>query len=271
MTIKDLILVSDLDGTIIPNSGKISQKNLDAIKKFRELGGTFTIATGRSPIQAKAFLDEMGIDGPMIANNGAAIYDPKTDENLWVKNFDESYKDVILDVKKQFPHIGIVSISGKDKYEVISNNSIVEKYSKISEAIYQRAVNDEIPDNCCKVLFAVTESELSEVSTYLFSKNYDNVDFVLSGGNCLEMMSKGISKGYPFERLIQIYGKKLENSVAIGDYNNDVEMIEKAGIGVAVENALDNVKAVANLIVKSCEDDGIADLIEYLINNIDEI
>ncbi|MFZ2538473.1 MAG: Cof-type HAD-IIB family hydrolase [Oscillospiraceae bacterium] len=271
MTIKDLILVSDLDGTIIPETGIISRKNIEAIEKFCKLGGTFTIATGRSPIQAKGFLKEMGINGPMIANNGAVIYDPKTDENLWIKNFDKSYKEVLLDVKKQFPHIGIVAISGKDKYDVISNNSIVEEYSRMCQAVYHNNVNGELPDDCCKVLFAIAESDLSEVSTYLLSKEYDNVAFVLSGGNCFEMMPIGVSKGYPFERLIQIFGKKLENSVAIGDYNNDIEMIEKAGIGVAVENALDNVKAVANLVVKSCEDDGLADLIEYLINNIDKI
>lgn len=271
MTIKDLILISDLDGTIIPATGVISKKNLDAINELRKQGGTFTIATGRSPIQAKAFLKEMEIEGPMIANNGAVIYDCKTDENLWVKNFDLTYKDVILDIKKQFPHIGIVAISGKDRYDVISSNRIVEVFATLSDAIYENTINDELPDDCCKILFAIEESDLPELSKYVLYQKYDTVQFVLSGVDCLEMMPKGISKGFPLEKLVEIYGKKLENTIAIGDYNNDIEMIQKAGIGVAVENALDNVKAVADLVVKSCEEDGLADLIEYLINNIDKI
>lgn len=267
MQIKDMILVSDLDGTIVYNMGNVSKKNIDAINKFRSLGGTFTVATGRSPIQAKPYLDEMNIECPIIANNGAVIYHPKNNENLWVKNFNPSYKEVIIDVKAKFPQIGIVAISGIDTYTVLVNNCVVEEYERISNAGYSVSNNGTPPDECCKVLFAIKKQDISEVSTYLINKGYNDVEFVLSGQTCLEMMPKGISKGYPFERFINIHGKKIENSVAIGDYNNDVEMIQKAGFGVAVGNALDNVKSVADMVVKNCEEDGLCELIKHLINN----
>lgn len=265
MQIKDIILVSDLDGTILPHSGIISDGNLNAIKKFRSLGGTFTVATGRSPIQAKEYLDILGVKTPMIANNGANIYDPLTNKNLWVKNLDSSFKQVVFDISSHFSEVGIVTISSDDRYEVVAENDLVREFR--SNAVIKFYDTDKITDDCCKVLFLVSDKHMRDVSTFVVNQNYQNEDFVISAQICLEMMPKGVSKAYPFEKLLSFYNKSIENSVAVGDYNNDIEMIKKAGLGVAVGSALENVKAEASLIVKSCEDDGIADLIEYLIKN----
>ena len=271
MTISELLVVSDLDGTIVPISGKISRKNLEALDKFRALGGTFTVATGRSPVQAKDYLTQLGVEGAMIANNGAVIYDCAKNENIWVTNFESSYQDIVNEIKTQFPQIGIVAISSLDQYHVIVNSPLVALFATMSNVLYETITDTVFPTDCCKVLFGVENADLKRLNTFLADQKYDEVQFVCSGEYCIEMMPKDISKGYTLEKLVEIYGKTLAHTVAIGDYNNDIEMLKKAGIGVAVANALDEVKEVASLVVKRCDEDGLADLIEYLIQNIDKL
>lgn len=264
---KDIILVSDLDGTILPITGIISQKNMDAIAKFRKLGGTFAVATGRSPLQALTYLEQLEIDGAVIANNGGIIFNPKTKEILWAKLHDCSYMEAVEDIMGQFPQVGIVAVTSNDQYHLLTENKISKEFEERAHIKLEQANEENLLSNCSKVLLRIEETELWEVFAYIEKRYHDRFQVINSGTNWIELMPLGISKGFPFERLVTFYDKKLENSVAIGDYNNDVEMIEKASIGVAVENALDSVKAVANLVVKSCEEDGIADLITYLINH----
>lgn len=265
MQIKDMIIISDLDGTVLPISGVISEKNLEAVERFRSLGGTFTVATGRSPVQARKYLDILKVKTPMIANNGANIYDPSANKNLWVKNFPDSYKQVLTHMLNRFPNVGVITISGDDRYEIVAENKLVETFRRNDRIKFYDT--SKITDDCCKVLFLVEEEDMGDVSTYAVNQGFEDESFVISAKICLEMMPKGITKGYPFDRLLEFYGRKRENSVAVGDYNNDIEMLKKAGLGVAVGSALENVKAEAKLVVKSCEEDGIADLIDYIIAN----
>lgn len=270
MRVKDTILVSDMDGTIIPITGVISQKNINAINKFRDLGGIFTIATGRSPASGNMYFSQLGVDGIIIANNGATIYDVKNEKTLWCKYLDDNYKEIVKYVKTNFPNVGIELITDDGKYYIASENKITNGFVRGSDFTYSTVDESEYPDNCCKVLFVADPSEFDSFVSHIREQEYEDVVLVESGGTCFEMMCSGISKGYPFERLVALYDKKIENSAAIGDYYNDIEMIEKANVGAAVGNAVQEAKAKANIIVKSCEDDGLADFIDYLIEHSDK-
>ena len=79
------------------------------------------------------------------------------------------------------------------------------------------------------------------------------------------MMAKDISKGAAFKRLVSLRGKQTEYTVAVGDYYNDVEMIQNAALGVTLESGCDAAKRAAKLVVSSCEDDGVAELIAMLL------
>lgn len=267
MKVKDITLVSDLDGTIVPISGIVSQKNIDAINKFQQLGGSFAVATGRSPNAAKNILETLGVDGIIIANNGALIYDIKNQKSLWCKYLNESYKKVVAYAKKNYPNVGIELITDKSEYFIASKNERTSEIVRGSSFSSNYVEEKDYPNNCCKVLFVPNEDEFRPFVEDMLKQGFSNMEFVESGGNCFEMMAGGISKGYPFERLVGFYGKELANSAAIGDFYNDIEMLEKAAIGAAVGNAVDEAKKVANIIVKSCEEDGLADFIDYLIHN----
>jgi len=151
--INEIILISDLDGTIVPITGIISQTNINAINKFRELGGTFTIATGRSPAAAESFLRILGVDKPIIANNGALIYDVESNKSLWCKYIDNCYKDIVKHVNKHYPQVGIEIITDDGKYYIASENDMIRALSKWTNLDYCYLDEDNYPDNCCKVLF----------------------------------------------------------------------------------------------------------------------
>lgn len=269
--IKDLIIISDLDGTAIPMSGKISEKNINAVKYFTKLGGTFTIATGRTPRSARAYYREFCIEGAMIGGNGSMIYDTKTNVYLHGEYLDDSYKQVLRKVYQNFPKTGM-SIIGVNEKEFIANKcKTISDYLDYENIKFDYVDMDTLPDKAHKVLFLLETPEDKILPDFMDSLNDLNFTFVHSGGTYFEMLPRGISKGHQLQRLLDTYGKKIENTIAIGDFYNDVEMIKLARLGVAVGNAPDDVKGHADLIVKSCEEDAIADLIEYVLNNLDKI
>lgn len=270
MRIEDVILVSDLDGTIVPISGRISEKNIKAVKRFKQLGGVFTVATGRSPESAYEYLNLLSVDGIIIANNGATLYDVKNRKTVWSKCLEPSYKAIVRNVLKDFPQAAVQIITDDSRCYFANRNSLTESYENISGIQSEYITEEQYPSNCCKVLFALDRDDkiVSDFIDYTSSQSYDGAVLVQSGAAYFELMCEGLSKGSAFERLVQAYGKSIDNSAAIGDFYNDVEMIKKAAIGAAVSNAVDEVKESADTIVKSCEDDGLADFIDYLLTKV---
>jgi hydroxymethylpyrimidine pyrophosphatase-like HAD family hydrolase len=93
----------------------------------------------------------------------------------------------------------------------------------------------------------------------------DNFDFIRSERALYEILPKGIGKGTSITKLGSFMNVDINKIIAIGDYNNDISMFKAAGIGVAVSNAIDEVKAVADYIAESNDDDGVAKFIESVI------
>lgn len=271
MRIEDMIIVSDLDGTLVPASRIISQKNIDAILRFRELGGDFTVATGRSPRASRSVFETIQLETPVITNNGAVIYDPKESKPLWAKYLAPSFRDLIREAKENYPEVGIEVITATDEYCHIANNYRMKDNVTVRDIIDTSNLplmeERDLPDDSCKVLFTIEPENFGTFTDYLNSKHYTDFEFVRSAADCLEMMAAGINKGYPFGELLKFYGKERAASIAVGDYYNDRELLEAAGIAVAPANAIGEIKERADLVVASCEADGIADLIDYLISH----
>lgn len=269
MLIKDMIIVSDLDGTVVPMSGEISQRNKDAIAKFKSLGGDFTIATGRTPKRASAFAKELMVEGAFIASNGSVLYDNTKCKAICNLCFSEQSNKYIEKLINTFPHIGLMLIDSNYRYHVVNNSETMKEFvSSMNLEDITFYSNGDFPQNCCCGWFALDKDEFVEICLWIAHNKTDDIAFAVSGERFIDILPGGISKGTLLERLVsEGYNKSIENTVAIGDFPNDVTMLQKAKLGVAVANAHDEVKAVADMMVKSCEEDAIADLIEYLIAN----
>lgn len=262
MKLNNIILVSDLDGTIIPASGIISERNKTAIKKLQQAGGIFSIATGRSPLHAIEIANQLSSDSMIICNNGACIYDTVKNANVWSQCLEGDYIKVINYVLDNYPNVAIQAISNENKYYILRDTDFTKEILFPSFQTNPTIKIENLPHNICKVLFLLEPNYFDEISKDILAQNFNGCEFVASGGACFEMMYQGITKGYAIENLKNLYNKK--HVVTIGDYYNDIDMLKKADFSAAVSNAPNEVKMVADVVVKSCKDDGFAEFIDML-------
>ncbi len=265
MKIQDMLVVSDLDGTLVPISGRISEENRSAIRRFRETGGTFTIATGRSPIVARKYAELLEVQGPVICDNGAVIYDFEKEKCLWTQQLPEGFQQTLQKLANRYPKAGICAAAYDGSAYILCYTPLLDPIAQHFQS--RECSAEEIPSDCCKAILMLPPKEMDFAAYEIMKAGYPSVDFVRSGQDCLEIMAKGISKGSSLERLALLYGKSVQNTIGVGDHQNDLELIRDSGFGAAMGNALPLVKAEAQLILPDCEENGIAFLLEYLMEH----
>lgn len=240
-----ILLVSDLDGTLLGEDREVSEINRLALKEYTDRGGRFTIATGRSFIGIKKFLDILPVNAPVILFNGAVIYDTHKEEVLYEQTLGEGITELVEAVYSNFPRIGI-EIFNREGIFLIRENSITKEHRKrqpFSEEVFSIR---SVPKPWYKVLFAEEPDKIRKVEAYL--KSFDSpFQFLYTEKDMIELVGKGTSKGIALEELASLIGYRVSEAIAIGDNMNDLDMIVKAGTGIAVGNANDEVKAAADL------------------------
>lgn len=261
--IKDILLVSDLDGTLIGKDFIIPERNKQAIARFKQLGGHFSIATGRSAESGRRYIADTAPTAPCILLNGGMIYDYGKEEVLWSLTLPDSCVSYIQRIYDRFPGVGI-EVYGTHSIRFLRTNSYAEAHIAHEHLQYTVIGFDEIEFPIYKALFAMDASLVKEVANFTDTFDHPGARFVSSSGNYLEMLPEHANKGTALKELIKIMGIDINNCYAIGDYYNDVELIEAAGHGVMPENAPEELKAQAELIVGHCEQGAVADLIEIL-------
>ncbi|MBQ9833065.1 MAG: HAD family phosphatase [Clostridia bacterium] len=257
------ILALDIDDTLLNSKRELSEANKQAIIKAREAGICVTLATGRSFTGAKRVSDELGLTGLMINYGGAVITDIEKQEAI---SFSEVDSDRIIELLELAREIGIHAHIYQDD-TVISEvrNEWVKGYTGILslplkvDPDLRKKKWERIP----KVLF-ITYPDHAEKLIPRLKKRYEGI-LKVSGSTAgfIEFNNVGFDKGTALKKIADSMGVKQSEVVAAGDNTLDAEMIEWAGLGVAVDNAKDAIKQIADIVVPSCDDDGIA----YLINN----
>ena len=257
----------DCDGTLINSNQTISQSNVNSIKKLLQNNIHFAISTGRFRFGCRNIYKQLQIEPSRISSsydNGSCIdihsrhvFDKSVSRDSMKKivalceNFDcaaviygsenwyISKKDKWYDaVDKFYPGLGIVS-NLIEKIDSITSSSIKISIRGKHESLYE--------------LSKIIESDFPSLKTFL------------SRSTILEVVNKDIDKGFALKFLASYFGIDMSQTMAIGDYNNDIDMIKAAGIGIAMENAGDEVKKNATYITSSNDDDGVCKAIEKFV------
>jgi len=265
-SVNGLLLVTDMDGTMLTTDKRISEENIAAIREFQKAGGRFSIATGRSIPSLEHYVHLLQIDTPVILYNGGAVYDYGKRKILWHNELCESAYEFTKDVYKTFPDVGI-EILLDDQIYVAQSNSFVKQHLDNEHLSYVECSIDEAPKGWYKVLFALDPALMDEFEAYMRSKYDSEVCFVRSDVHYFEMLPLGSSKGGALLHLAELTGIPIDDTVAIGDYFNDYEMIQNAGFGVVVENAPPELKKIAKLVVCDNDHHAIADIIHRLMHS----
>lgn len=267
----------DMDGTLLNTNKNISKRNLQAIEKAHELGVNIAICTGRIFTSANYYGELIGVKAPIIASNGAYIREPESNDAIYKSVLGLDNCCEILSVLKKYsivPHFFTSDSIFTEELKYFSayyneENKNREKKHQISieitkkwEEIFKRYETEII-----KVVAADDDKD-KILAAKLEFKELNSFEVVSSHSNNFEVMSKNTSKGRAVKILSDFYNISPEEVICIGDNENDISMIEFAGLGVAMGNGEESVKTIADYITDTNDEDGVGKVIEkFIIKN----
>ena len=259
---KGKLLVCDMDGTLLNSRHQVSEENRKALQHFVRNGGLFTVATGRNEISVRDFIHELPICAPVIVYNGASIYDFPSGRIFWHRYLDNSAKAIVEELMNVFPELGVEVYQGEDIYFVRENEITFDHLSR-ETFVPVRIPLSEVPFPWVKVLLAWDNKNLKEVEEYLNKKQL-GFRHVFSEPFFLELLNFEATKGHALKELTGILGIPASSVIAMGDNPNDEELLEFAGTGIAVSNAHDVLKRVANLFCCHHDENAVSQVIGWL-------
>lgn len=264
--INEILVISDLDNTLLTAKQGIPDYNIEMIKKFQSMGGMFTVATGRTVEAVSRFLNQLTFNAPAITYNGGIIYDFEHSKTMFRSTLPDSAKDVLKKILDKFPDVGCEVMCDNFRIYLVHENEYTYWHLTDEKLSYVDCELDDITNKWIKVLFADKNEKLLEMKAFCDSLNLDNFEFVMTNDIYFEIMPKNITKGKALKTLCEVTGIPVRNTIAVGDYYNDVEILQNAGLSVCVDNAPDDIKKICQIIVPSCLDGGVGHLLAQIID-----
>lgn len=258
------LVALDIDGTLLNSEGVVTDETQDSIRRYSNKA-LITISTGR-PIQGVLkYIELLEIEAPIITYNGAMIIDPITKKILFEQGLEACDARKIYELGSKMDTT--ITVWSNNRLYVNINNDNVDSYKRLSgvEPIVITDFEKIIEQGITKMLWIDEIDRVNMFQNILISEIGDSVNYCTSKPNFLEFFNKKVSKAEALRFIGKYLDIKQKEIIAIGDGNNDLAMIEYAGLGVAMENASDEVKDRANFITKSNNDDGIAYVLEKFI------
>lgn len=268
----------DMDGTLLGKRRKISEKSKGVIKKAHEKGVEIVVTTGRIYNNAAYFSHILGVKSPVIAANGAIVIEKKNNNIIYegyIPSEDclevveilnrhkvsfQLYTTDTIYCSNLISKIGTELFMTKQiGYEMLKIKYIlvdkIEKWKEILE-------NNEGKITKC-IALSPKSKKIEDIKKSL--KKLKNITFYGSGKKSVEINYKEVSKGNAVKVLGEYYGISSDEIMCIGDNENDISMIKYAGLGVAMANAISEVKEVADYVTESNKEDGVAQAIQKFI------
>lgn len=267
MTVPFRLLALDLDGTIVDSRLQVSARVRHALRLAMQAGVRITLASGRFFGSMRLFANDLAIREPLICFQGALIQDPVSEEVYFRCG-------VPLDLAHEFIAVG--RQHGWDMCLYLDDRLYVERitplvrfyaeYSPIQEEPHPvgdlRAFLTREP---LKLLVVVEAGQAAAVDAVLQQRFAGRLRVVRSFSQFVEGTNLAVSKGRALSFLAQKLGIPQAETMAIGDHDNDADMVAWAGLGVAMGNASAAVKAVADYVAPPLEEDGAAEAIERFV------
>lgn len=258
------LLISDMDGTLIDSNGEISIENINAIKRFVNNGGIFTIATGRMTESARRYIHNLPIQVPAILYNGTKIYDFIKEETLFEMHLENNIKELVKKLKQYDSSLGIEIYCEEDIY-IFNRCKFSERFTKKGYDIYYEIPQELWKKNWTKILILGEEDQIDKLEEEFYSV-FEKANLIRSGEIFLEIVPENVSKGHAIEKLCTLLDMDISKVIAVGDNMNDFEMLTTVGYGFCVESG--NKKLLNKVKYKSSSNDNHA--LEYVINWIEE-
>lgn len=267
------LIAVDLDGTLLDSDKNVSPRTRDVINTLKQYGILFGIVSGRPVESGIVLCRKWGIEESIsyIAGmNGGALYDMRTKQKESYAHLDGKLILQILEYYKSMPDLHVEVMVGNTRYVAWSTEATLANAEQFGEneviVDLDEFLNTHIVD---KLILRSRPEQQPEVAAIAKTIPLKSVVGFSTSDVLFEFVDPKINKGYGLDRLCEHFGVKHENTVAFGDESNDIEMLEKAGVGVAMGNATSVVKSIADVVIPWTNDeDGLARYIEeYILPN----
>lgn len=262
------LVAIDMDGTLLREDKSVSPRTRKAIQKAKDKGIHVVLASGRPIEGLRNYLNEFEMttdEDYVLSFNGAVVKNTKTDEIIKkniLKGTDLTY---LYKISKELG----VNIHAFSKVGCIT--PIITKYSEVEGTINGIPVivtdydNINPEEDIIKIMMVDEPNILEEAIKKLPQEVYEKYTVVRSAPFFLEFLNKEANKGEGIKALADYLGIKREQVVCIGDAGNDLHMIEFAGLGVAMGNAFEEIKEIADYVTYTNEEDGVAHVLEKFV------
>ncbi len=258
------LLALDIDDTLV-STGKLPSERLKhAIRLAEQNGVTVVLATGRGFLGSKKIRESLSVYGPLIHYGGAVVSDGRTGEHLFVNYLRPEDVITAFAIADAF---GIhAQIYEEDTVIFRKANAFTERYTGVLNIPFLVDPNllYRPLDNIPKVLFAVDPAREAKLFQEIRALLPRHLSVLCSKPGFIEIGSVSSTKGSALKKVAAMLGVPREEVTAIGDNTLDLDMIEWAGTGVCVANGNALVKEKADLVIGSCDDDGVAEYLESL-------
>ena len=267
------LVAFDRDGTLLNAKQESPAETHKSTKQARNSGKIVCLSTGRSIPELKVFGDELSDIRYFIAVSGAVLYDNFADRIIEFHALEEkTVLDLFDVVKNQDVMIHLHSnnsvveknkLNAIDEYNMGVFKPVFEKIALKPENLLEFYKKEKFP--VYKLNFYLrTLEEREPLRKKILDRNIP-VNLVNSEITSLECSPPGISKGFGLEVLCRKIGLPVSKTIAVGDADNDLEILKKAGLSVAMGNANENVKKIADVVVKDNDNGGAGQVIEEFL------
>jgi len=262
------LIALDMDDTLLTTQKSISIKNQEIIKQALAEGIKVVLCSGRTHNAITDYAKTLGIAGPdqyMITNGGGMIENMAGDVLFQRTLSNQFYREFVKFVKENNLHYNVVDNKANTYTSPVGK---IDKYTvtqafENDNGLYLKEP-DELPEDfeIVKAIINGNEKELDDITALVHEKFDQNYFVVRTGVGFLEVFPQNVNKGEAVKHLANLLKIDLKDVMAMGDRDNDIPMLKIAGKGIAMENAMDGVKAVSDYVTADNNHDGVGLAIE---------
>ena len=268
---KKYLIALDMDGTLLNSQHQISTETSNYLRKLAKEGHKIIISSGRPIRGIRTFYNELELDTPAICYNGAYIY-PGQEKNFPEYCFSfsqDKIKEIIKDISYAYLD-NVILETNKDIYLLHDDEELDVFFTKKEMNVHFGLIEDNLFENTMTMLIKVKDPKYSNLVQKSINKHPEIKLRFWSGKwyDISEIYYDFINKGKALEKIATFYNIAKENIIAFGDASNDIELIKYAGIGIAMKNAEDELKQVADIITEEDNNhNGIKKALEKLLQS----
>lgn len=263
------LIALDLDGTLLKDDKTISLKTKKVIQKAREEGHIVMIATGRPFRSSEIYYKEMNLDTPIVNFNGAFVHHPRDKKwGVYHSPLEVNIAKEIVEACSSFHFHNIIAEVIDDVYFHYQDKKLIEIFGFGEPNVTTGDLRNFLNSSPTSMLIHTDEEHVQTIRDHLSNLHAEVIDHRSWAApfHVIEIVKAGLNKAVGLKRAADYFQIPADRIIAFGDEDNDLEMLEFAGYGIAMGNGINEVKSVAKEVTLTNEEDGVAVYLNELLN-----